>query len=221
MENISYDEFKQQLPIQKKHLLTEEIYEDILKLQDDNIDLREQLLTYTDVLNTGQYSLKNYAKAVKFVSLLNMNKTAYDAYCIVFPERYKLWNDRGTSDKDRYAEVTGYKHRKLVSEIIKRSLIPTYILNQDKVQEAINTLARLCMESNSDMVKEKSAEALLRELKVQENNDISLNVNVKKDDSLVQLENKLNEFSAVQLQAIKDGRAEPKQIAEMKIIDGD
>jgi hypothetical protein len=219
MDIVGYEEFKKQLPKDKRHLLTEEIYNDIVKLHDDSFDLREQLLTYTDVLNSGKYSLKNYAQAVKFVALLNMGKTAYDAYVTVFPERYKLWEERGTSDKDRYAEVTGYKYRKLVSEIIKRSMIPTYILNQDKLQQAVNVLADLMLNAKSEMVRQKSAEALLKELKPPEDSKISLDISVKKDESLVQLENKLNQLAELQVNAVKEGRLKPKEVVEMNIID--
>jgi hypothetical protein len=219
MDIVSYDELKKQLPKEKRHLLTEDIYNAIVDLHDDSIDLRETLLTYTDVLNSGKYSVLNYAKACKFVAMLNMGKTAYDAYIILFPDRYETWMKRGVAPKDQYSEVTGYKNRKLVSEIMKRTLIPTNVLNQDKVQQAINVLADLMMSAKSEMVRQKSAETLLKELKVEEKeNKLELDITVKKDESLQQLEETLNKLAEQQVNAIEDGKADPKYIAEMDII---
>jgi len=220
MDKITYEEFKKQLPKEKRHLLTEAVFEEIKKLEDDSIDLRETLLTYTDVLTAGKFSILNYAKACKFVALLNMGKSAYDAYIIVFPERYKRWMEIKYPTKEQYAEVTGYKNRKLVTEIMKRTLIPTNILNQDKLQQAINVLADLMINAKSEMVRQKSAETLLRELKVEEkDNKLELDITVKKDESLSQLEATLNKLAEQQLQAIENGKASTKQIAEMNIID--
>jgi hypothetical protein len=219
MNIVSYDELKKQLPKEKRHLLTEDVYTAIVDLHDDSMDLRETLLTYTDVLNSGKYSLVNYAKACKFVAMLNMGKTAYDAYIILFPDRYETWMKRGVAPKDQYSEVTGYKNRKLVSEIMKRTLIPTNVLNQDKVQQAINVLADLMMSAKSEMVRQKSAETLLKELKVEEKeNKLELDITVKKDESLQQLEETLNKLAEQQVNAIEDGKADPKYIAEMDII---
>jgi len=219
MNTIDYKEFKRQIPKEKRHLLTEEIFKEIKKLEDDSIDLRESLLTYTDVLMTGKFSILNYAKACKFVSLVNMGKTAYDAYIIVFPERYKRWMEISYPTKDQYAEVTGYKNRKLVTEIMKRTLIPTNVLNQDKLQSAINVLADLMINAKSEMVRQKSAETLLRELKVEEkDNKLELDINIKKDESLNQLEATLNKLAEQQLQAIESGKVSTKHIAEMDII---
>ena len=219
MESISFKEFRKQIPKEKRHLLTEEIFEEIKKLEDDSIDLRESLLTYTDVLTTGKFSILNYAKACKFVALLNMGKTAHDAYIIVFPERYKRWMEIKYPLKEQYAEVTGYKNRKLVTEIMKRTLIPTNVLNQDKLQSAINVLADLMMNAKSEMVRQKSAETLLKELKVEEKeNKLELDINIKKDESLNQLEATLSKLAEQQVKAIESGAANPKQIAEMDII---
>jgi len=217
--DITYKEFKRQIPKEKRHLLTEEVFEDILKLDDDSIDLREQLLSYTDVLLSGKFSIINYAKACKFVSLLNMGKTAYDAYMIVFPDRYRRWMEIAYPTKDQYAEVTGYKNRKLVTEVMKRTLIPTNVMNQDKVQQGINVLADLMINAKSEMVRMKSAESLLRELKIEEKESkLELDITVKKDESLNQLEATLNKLAAQQVEAIENGKADPKQIAEMDII---
>jgi len=216
---LDYKEFKRQLPKEKRHLLNEEVYEEILKLKDDSIDLRENLLSYTDVLMTGKFSIINYAKACKFVALLNMGKTAYDAYIIVFPDRYRRWLEIAYPTKDQYAEVTGYKNRKLVTEVMKRTLIPTNVMNQDKVQQSINVLADLMINAKSEMVRMKSAESLLRELKVEEKeNKLELDITVKKDESLNQLEATLNKLAGEQVKAIEDGKATHKQIAEMDIV---
>ena len=68
------------------------------------------------------------------------------------------------------------------------------------------------------MVRMKAAETLLRELKIDDDNKLELDITVRKDESLDQLERKLAEFSELQLNAIKNKQSDPKQIAEMDII---
>ena len=216
---LTYEEFKNALHKEKRNLLTEEIFNTIKQIDNDpDFDLRNELLTYTNVLMTGKYKVTDYARACKYVALKNAGFTNKNAYARVFPERVNRWIEEGKDRDFIDKRVNKYNNSKLVVEITKKALIPTKILNQDKVQKALNVLDDLMMNAKSEMVRFKSAEALVRELKIEDDNKLELDITVKKDESLVQLEEKLAEFSAMQLEAIKNKQVNVKQIAEMDII---
>ena len=217
---IEYNEFKKALPHEKRNLLTEEVFKTIQRLDDDpELDLRDELITYTNVLQTGKFKITDYAKACKYIALKSSGMSNKDAYSKVFPERIDKWLREGKPWDKIHRYINKYNTSTLVTKITERALIPTKILNQDKVQQSLNVLSDLMLNAKSEMVKMKAAETILRELKIEEDNKIELDINIKKDESLDKLEKTLMEFSGKQLEAIQNKQIDPKQIAEMDIID--
>ena len=216
---IEYKEFRKALPPEKRKLLTEDTFKVIQQLDNDpDLDLRDELISYTQVLQTGKFKITDYAKACKYIAYKNAGYSNKDAYQKTFPERIERWEKEGKPWDKIHRYINKYNTSTLVTEITKRVLIPTKILNQDKVQKSLNVLDELMMNAKSEMVRMKAAETLLRELKIDDDNKLELDITVKKDESLDQLEKKLAEFSTLQLNAIKNKQSDPKQIAEMDII---
>ena len=216
---ISYEELKQALPKQKRKLLTEPVYQELVKLEDPNYDLREDILTYIKVLEEGKYRLLDYFKAVKYVALKSMGHTNYDAYKIIFPDKCNRWLNEGVRLEDQHKYVNKWNKGKLVTEITKKAIIPTWITHQDYVHEAILVNVDLMRNARSEMVKQKAAIDLMTYLKQPEDNKMTLDVNINKSDSLVQLEDTLNRFAEEQLKAIESKNVSAKEIAEMDIIE--
>ena len=214
-----YRSFKMRLPQKKRHLLTKEVYDSILKLNDDpELDLREEMVTYNNVLQEGRYKLLDYAKACKYVAYKSMGFSNFDAYKRVFPDKVKKWLEDGVPYDHQHAYVGKYNKSKLVVEITKKALIPVHILNQDVVQKAINVQVELMMNAKSELVRQKAAESLMKELKMPEDNKLELDIKVKKDESLISLEETLNKLATKQIEMINSKEANPKDIAEMSII---
>ena len=220
MSKLSYKEFKRSLPANRRSMLNEEVFKTIEKIIDDpEIDISDELISYSSVLQEGRFKVTDYAKACKYVAFKNMGMSNIDAYDRAFPGKITKWLEAGKTIDRIHQYIHRYNNSKLVVEITKRVIIPTNILNQDKVQKAINVLSDLMLNAKSEMVKMKSAEALIRELKVDDDNKLELDITVKKDESLEQLEQTLAKFAEVQYNAIKENKSTPKQIAEMAILE--
>jgi len=215
-----YRIFKKQLPANKKKQLTEELYEKLIAtVKDDKFDFTEQMITYANVLENGRWSLDKYVNAVKYVSLKNMGFTNHDAYSIVFKDKVNQWLLEGVSIADQHKYISAYNKGDLIVAITERTLIPVHVMNQDKVQMAVNELSNLVMTAKSEMVRMKAAEALIRELKLPENNKVELEVSVKPSKELEDLKNTMRQFASKQLEAISAGDIDAKDVAEMKIIE--
>jgi hypothetical protein len=148
-----------------------------------------------------------------------MGHTNYDAYKIVFPDKYNRWLNEGVRLEDQHKYVNKWNKSKLVTEITKKAIIPTWITHQDYVHEAILVNVDLMRNARSEMVKQKAAIDLMNYLKQPEDNKMTLDVNINKSDSLVQLEETLNRFAEEQLKAIESKSVSAKEIAEMDIIE--
>ena len=217
-----YRIFKKQLPTNKKKQLTEELYEKLLTtVKDDKFDFTEDMITYAKVLENGRWNLEKYVNAVKYVSLKNMGFTNHDAYSIVFKDKVNRWLIEGVSIADQHKYISAYNKGDLIVAITERTLIPAHVMNQDKVQMAINELSNLVMTAKSEMVRMKAAEALIRELKLPENNKVELEVSMKPSKELEDLKNTMRQFASKQLEAINTGVVDAKGVAEMKIIEAE
>jgi len=220
MSKLTYKEFKKSLPSNRRNMVNEEVFNTIKKIIDDpEIDISDELISYSGVLQEGRFKVTDYAKACKYVAFKNMGMSNIDAYDRAFPGKITKWLEDGKNIDRIHQYIHRYNNSKLVVEITKRVVIPTKILNQDKVQKAINVLSELMLDAKSEMVRMKSAEALIRELKIDDDNKLELDITVKKDESLEQLEQTLAKFAEVQYNAIKENKSTPKQIAEMAIIE--
>ena len=218
MYMVGYEEFKRALPKGKKKMLTPEVYEEIKKLNDSDLSLREDLLGYANVLEDTRYTIKQYVLAVKYVAYKQMGHTNFDAFNIVFPDKIKEWKDRGLDTASLHKKVTKYNRSPIVVAITKQSVIPVWILNQDVLQEAINVNRDLMYTSRSEMVRQKAASDLMNFLKQPEDTKATLDINIKEDDTTKQLEETLLKLSKQQLEHVEMGKSTPKQIAEMDII---
>jgi len=217
-----YKIFKKQLPPNKRKQLTEELYEKLLAtVKDDKFDFTEEMITYAKVLENGRWNLEKYVNAVKYVSLKNMGFTNHDAYSIVFKDKVNKWLKEGVPIADQHKYISAYNKGDLIIAITERTLIPAHVMNQDKVQMAINELSNLVMTAKSEMVRMKAAEALIRELKLPENNKVELEVSMKPSKELEDLKNTMRQFASKQLEAINTGAVNAKDVAEMKIIEAE
>jgi hypothetical protein len=154
-----------------------------------------------------------------------MGMTNQQSWIRTFPERYQRLIDDGkiTEGDDAHlrATVSCYNKGKVVNQIREQTLIPTWVLNSDIHQKAINQLATLMVSSKSDKVRADAAASLLTHLKMPETVKMKLDVEVKEDDSIKQLRGAVTELVQAQKEAIATGTADAKRIAEAKLIDAD
>ena len=209
MENLSIDQFKRCLPSNLKGNVTDSIVERFNEVLNDPIAreaIADNLLGFTNVISQGKFKLESYLYAVKYVTYKSMGDTNIQAYRKTFPQRVQDLIDKGTPDKDINSMVSAYNKSKLVTLLFESMMIPTYILNQDVFQEAINVQRKLMLDPTvKPLVRCQAAKALMDTLKPPEVKQMELAVSVKETDTVTELRKATTELAKAQIDALRKG----------------
>jgi hypothetical protein len=221
MSALTIDQFKQALPEKVKKSINQELIDQInTTLSDPEMfeSYRENLLSYTKVMADGRFKVDSYIQAVKYVSHKLMGCTNIEAYTKTFPDKYARFVAQGVQAKDIASYVTAYNKSKLVNLIFEQTLIPSYVLNQDLYQKALNVQADLMVNSGSDKVRCDAANSLLTHLKMPETQKVELEIGVKEDSSIGALRQATLELARAQRLAMEAGQMSAQEVAHAKIV---
>lgn len=225
MSLITIEQFKQALPDKVKKSVNQELIDQInTTLSDPEMyeTYRDNLVSYTRVMADGRFKISSYVEAVKYVSHKLMGCTNIEAYIKTFPDKYNRFIQQGVSAKDIASYVTAYNKNKLVNLIFEQTLIPSYVLNQDLYQRALNVQADLMITAKSEKVRCDAANSLLTQLKMPETQKVELEIGVKEDSSIAALRATTMELARQQRLMVESGAMNAQQIAHGKlIIEGD
>jgi hypothetical protein len=219
---ITTEQFARCLPKQVKGALKPEMIDSInLLLSDPQLseNYRDNLLSYTSVMTDGKFKIQSYIDAVRYVSFKLLGSSNIAAYTKTFPDRFQNFIDNATSDKDIASYVSAFNKNKLVNLIFEQTLVPSYILNADMYQKALNVQAELMVGANSEKVRSDAANSLLTHLKIPESTKIELDIGVREDKSINELREATLSLAAQQRAMIESGIATAEGIARSKIID--
>ena len=221
MSALTIDQFKQALPDKVKKSINQELIDQInTTLSDPEMyeSYRENLLSYTRVMADGRFKVTSYVDAVKYVSHKLMGCTNIDAYTKTFPDKYQRFMQNGVSAKDIASYVTAYNKSKLVNLIFEQTLIPSYVLNQDLYQKALNVQAELMVTANSEKVRCDAANSLLTHLRMPETQKVELEIGVKEDSSIAALRATTMELARQQRLMMESGAMNAQEVAHGKLI---
>jgi len=219
--HLTVEQFKQALPDRLKKSVNQELIEQINKtLADPDMfeSYRENLLSYAHVMADGKYKMENYVSAVKYVSHKLMGASNIAAYTKTFPDKYQDFVSRGVDAKDIASYVTAYNKSKLVNLIMEQTLIPSYVLNQDLYQKALNVQAELMLTAKSEKVRSDAANSLLTQLKMPEITRVQMDLNVKEDGSIAALRATTLELAKQQRLMLESGAMNAQDVAHTKIV---
>ncbi len=221
MSGLSIEQFKQALPDKVKKSVNQELIDQINKtLSDPEMfeAYRENLLSYTKVMADGRFKVDSYVSAVKYVSHKLMGATNIEAYTKTFPDKYDRFVQQGVSAKDIASYVTAYNKSKLVNLIFEQTLIPSYVLNQDLYQRALNVQADLMVNAKSEKVRSDAANSLLTHLKMPETQKVELEIGVKEDSSIASLRAATLELARQQRLSMESGQMNAQEVAHTKLV---
>jgi hypothetical protein len=219
---ISLEELEQALPANLKGKLTPELQLNISTIITDEQaarQFRDNFVNYTKVLQEGRFKLEDYVNAVLYVGFKLMGYTDRECYQRTFPDRYQELTAKGTPSKDIAAYVSAYNRNVLVNKVFEQSIIPTYVLNQHAIQQAINTQVEVMGDpkaSNRDRV--KAADSLLTHLKKPETAKLELSIDYRKNDEMESLEESMRQMVENQKKMIALGHT-TQSIAHARMID--
>lgn len=218
---LSVDVLKKALPSKYKNKVNNELLNQINQtLSDPDLydTYKDNFISYLDVLNDGKYKIQDYMNAVKYCTHKLMGNTNTDAYIKTFPQRYQTMIDKGYTSKEMSSHISIYNKSQLVNKIMEQSLIPSWVLNQDLYQKAINVQADLMMNAQSEKVRSDSANSLLIHLKPPEVKKVELDIGLKQNSEIEELKLTLAELASQQQRMIKAGISTATDVAEQKLI---
>jgi len=223
MTQLTEVQFKAALPkgMQKRvdHSVMANI-NDVLSSSEVAEELRENLLGFSSVLRDGKYKIESYINAVKYISFRMMGDTQKQSYAKTFPDRISRWAVLQVSDKDISKYLNIYNKSKLVQQVYEQSLTPTYILNADNYQEAINTQVSIMKDLDiSPKVRSDAANSILNHIKRPEVQKVELDIGVSDNSVIAGLQDITSKLAVQMHESIKSGTHSAKEIAHQKIID--
>lgn len=216
---FSLEEIKEAVPKSLRSSVTESLLEKINSLPDKGDVILQNFITYSKVLVEGKYKVSDYLNAVMYVSFKLMDYSNKEAYRKTFPERYSTLLREGKSEKDISAYVSAYNKGKLVNAILEQTMIPSWILHQDKYNKALVVLEDLMLNARSDNVRMKAADSILTHLSKPEAAAPLININTE-GSSIAEIKDLLIKVANKQKENIING-APTKQVIEQKILDID
>lgn len=221
---LTIEQLKSVMPKRQKQNVTQEFVDKINSMVEEpefRDNFRENILGYIDVLNDPTTSLKGYLRAVKYVSFKIMGFSNQESWLRTFPERFQRLCDENKPEAYVRSLVCAYNKGKLVNQILDQSLVPTWVLNNDKFQAAINVQAGLMVHAKSEKVRADAANSLLTHLKRPEAAKVEIDIAVKQEDTIGEMRRAAIELVDAQRRAIEQGMENAATIAESKIIEGE
>jgi hypothetical protein len=208
------------LPPNLKNNVTQQLVDNINNCVADPImaeAVKDNFLSYTQVLSEGKFKTEDYLSAVIYVSFKLMGMSNQDAYARTFPARYRTLLNNGTSAKDISSYVSMYNKGRLVNLILEKSLIPTWVLNQHIYQKAINVQADLMSNANSEMVRMQAANSILTHLAKPKEVGPLINLDLREGSGLNELKATLTQLAQQQRDLIGQG-VTTKSIADQGLV---
>lgn len=218
---LTVDQFKIALPDKVKKSINQELIDQInATLSDPDMyeAYRENLLSYTKVMADGRFKIGDYVNAVKYVSHKLMGASNIEAYVKTFPDKYQRFTNQGVASKDIASYVTAYNKSKLVNLIMEQTLVPSYVLNQDLYQKALNVQAELMLTAKSEKVRSDAAAHLMAALKMPETQKVELDIGVKEDGSIAALRATTLELARQQRLMVEAGAMNAQEVAHSKLV---
>lgn len=218
---LTVTEVAKALPPNLKGAATQAFVDQINNIVSDPVvadQVRTNFISYTKVLQDGKFKTEDYLHAVTYVSFKLMGMSNQDAYFRTFPARHAALVAKGTQAKDIAAYVSAYNRGKLVNMILEQTLVPSWVLNQDLYQQALNTQAQLMVNSPSDMVRTNAANSILTHLAKPKEVGALINIDMRENSGMNELRDTLTKLAAQQQDLIRAGLP-AKAIAEQTIID--
>lgn len=221
-DQLTLEQVAKAVPAQLKNMITQAFVDQINNIAADPLlaeQIRNNFLSYTVVMQDGKFKITDYLNAVTYVSYKLMGYSNQDSYLRTFPQRHADLVVKGCDAKTISSYVAAYAKGKLPNLIMEQSIVPSWVLNQDIYQKAINVQADLMTTAFSEKVRCDAANSLLTHLKKPEGKDFQLNMNVNESSGLNELKSALRDMAEKQAGLMASG-VPVRDIAASPLIEG-
>ena len=205
--NITIEQLKASFPKERRKFVNQKLVDLVNEIErsgDYDGSVVERVISYSDILSSGRYKMRDYIKAVEYVVNYLQTESQSDAYVKTFPEKVAKRIKEGKTPYATGAPAMYYQGD-LVQAVMARSMLSKRLLHYDKVDKAINTLYDVMLESKSDRSRIDAADRILTHLAEDPKSKIEMEVSIKKDESGSALEQKMLELAEMQQKAFQSG----------------
>lgn len=221
---LTKDDVKRALPSHLRASVTQSMVDTLNSITTDPEmaeNIRNNFVGYSKILQEGKFKTEDYIHAVAYASYKLMGYSNQESYARALPDRYARLVAMGTSSKDISAYVSAYNKGKLVNLIMEQSMIPSWVLNQDIYQKAINTQYELMTTANSEKVRCEAANSILTHLKKPDAVKGQLTIDVAESQGMKEMTSLLHQLASQQRKLIADGDMKTIDVAASRIIETD
>ena len=175
--------------------------------------IKRNVLSYASVLqDSAKIDLQHYIRMCMYASYKLSGDTALTCYAKTYPDRYANLVSRGVTAEVIAKYAQGVERSQMFVRIMEQAIVPAWILNQDKIQKAINVLVEIAEDKDKSAVaRVQAANALLVQLskpeKVINNINIQQNNINNESSALDDLKQAMKELANNQQQRIINGEA--------------
>ena len=197
----------------------------IIDNEEEDINLfLQNIINYRHLIENEDCSLLDFINAIKFCSYQNIGLTPTQSYEKTFSYDSSIQQLVLSSNmKDKQSlelKAMSYAKSKLVLKITQASDIPFNLLFQGIRQKAIFMLKHIAETASSDKNKILALSKLLEHTAPQENININLNLDSKKEESPIDKYKKaLEKLSNDQVKLIENNETHKSEIINVEIFD--
>lgn len=223
---ITKEDIQKAMP-SRKNTITDEIVELLNASQNEAEFQGEGLLqtaaTYEQLMLKNKSSMRQYLDAIRFCAyMISMNDNATEAYKKTFFYRdfVKERMDAPT-DSDKYKELVAsanrYKNNSaLVRDIMTYSQLPLKLMYRGYGYEAMGVLHQIMHYGKLDRDRVAAAKTILEAVKDDETLKIELDIGVKENSAVMNLNEQLAQFAHQSLMHLQHGTTSLDKLGGMK-----
>jgi hypothetical protein len=196
-------------PQHLKSYATQELTDRLNQLASDPEEaelFRNGITSYANVLAEGRFKIEDYVSAVIYVSHKLLGCSNQLAWKKTFPHRHQTLISGGADEHKISAYVAAYNKNKLVNLILEQTLVPTWVLNADIYQKAINTQFEIMTNPDvSPKVRTEAANSILTHLKRPEVKKLEIDLAPRENAGMVELKAQMERLAEMQQALIAGG----------------
>ena len=221
---VTVKELARALPASLRSSATQALADKLNAISKDEVvaeEIRKNFLGYSRILQEGRFKVDDYLSAVTYVSYKLMDYTNEEAYERTFRDRYNRLVAEGRSRKEISSYVSSYHKGRLVSIVMEQAIMPSWVLNRDMYQKALNVQYDLMTTAASEKVRTEAANSLLVHLAKPKDSDFQINLNTTESTGLKDMQNAIRELAIAQRQSIQNQDMKTVDVASSRLIRGD
>jgi len=187
--------------------------------------LAQSAALYENVIKGTRASIPEYLNAIRFCAYVVSNESNYtEAYKRVFYDReFVILRAELETDHPQYAELTSaasrYRRSKLVVDILTASQVPLDLIFAGQRYKAMGVLADVMENGRYDRDRVSAAKELLAATSGPEHMKIELDVGIKEDSAVQQLNDQLAEIVTRQMGMMESGTVSLETLGSLKVIE--